>query len=201
MKTILRLTILAALLSSIILIHSSLNAGSSSIKDYNLRDTTIKVIWREDVLDKDLKEKVNSIKLNENYFANISDPEKAVLGYLASTIGNECYSDGSKSNIKCKILSALNLGYQCSEANKTFLRGWFKDNPQILSRIENCKPKPTSPVVEKTFDEVTVSTKGDMVKVNVKGLILDFKENTTRRWTEDMSFKVNEDKMSLLDNK
>ena len=104
----------AVLFALSFLVSQDLTAGDRSSQPvYVTPGIMQKVVWREDVYDPDIKGNLNVIKLDENHFAKISDPEKAVLGYLASTIGNECYADGSKQNVKCKILSALNLGYQC----------------------------------------------------------------------------------------
>ncbi len=177
--------------------NHSVNTGEG----YNFKDTTVKAVWREDVYDSKLKGSVNVIVVNEHYFQNLSDPEKAVLGYLASTIGNECYTDG-KSDVKCKLLTALSLGSQCSETNKQFLSSWFKNEPEILSQVENCKHTlPGSSAVEKTFDVVKVSTSGDVIKVSVKGLKLNIKENTSASWSETMTFKVAGDKLSLVERK
>lgn len=165
---------------------------------YVTPNTLLKVVWREDIYDPSIKGHVNVIKLDESYFAKVTEPEKAVLGYLASTIGNECYADGSKENVKCKILTALNLGYQCSESNKSFLKNWFRDNAYIVSQIENCKP--TLPAtIEKTFEEIKISTEDNTIKVELKGLKLNIKENTSSNWSENLSFKVDGDKVSLVD--
>jgi hypothetical protein len=165
---------------------------------YTLKDTTIKAVWREDVYDSKMKANVNVIRLNEQYFTNISEPEKAVLGYLASTIGNECYTDG-KSDVKCKLLSALSLGSQCSETNKQFLSSWFKNEPEILKQVENCKPMLPGSNVEKTFDVVKITTSADMIKVSVKGLKLNIKENTAASWSENISFRVNGDNLTVVE--
>lgn len=165
---------------------------------FTLKDTTIKAVWREDVYDSKMKAHVNVIRLNEQYFTNISEPEKAVLGYLASTVGNECYADG-KSDVKCKLLTALSLGSQCSETNKQFLSSWFKNEPEILKQVENCKPMLPGSNIEKTFDMVKITTSGDNIKVSVKGLKLNIKENTAASWSENISFKVNGDNLSVVE--
>ncbi|MCC6865539.1 MAG: hypothetical protein IT280_05205 [Ignavibacteria bacterium] len=160
--------------------------------------TLQKVVWREDVYDPSLNENINVLKLDENYFANIPGSEKAVLGYLASTIGNECYADGSMLNIKCKLLSALNLGCQCSEESKSFLRTWFREDKEILNQIENCKPTITT-TVEKTFDEVKILNSDNKIVVELKGLKLNLKENTESRWKETLNFKLDGDKLFLTE--
>ncbi len=194
---------LAILVIAAVFIQSELKAGGDDdmtpVMDFReSKSHMTKVIWREDVYDPSLKASVNIIKLDENYFASISEPEKAVLGYLASTIGNECFTEGSKENVKCKILSALNMSYQCSESNKIFLKNWFRDEASIVSQIENCRPTLPS-TVEKTFDEVKISTADNIVKVSLKGLKLNIKENSVSRWSESMSFKVDGDKLTILE--
>lgn len=195
----------AALFVLSFVLHNNVSAVEDSQKPYqnilNINtgsEVLHKVIWREDVYDPSLKAKVNIIKIDDNYFAGISGPEKAVLGYLASTIGNECFAEGNKQNVKCKILTALNLGYQCSEESKTYLKSWFRDDAAIVSQIENCKPTIAS-TVEKTFDEVKISSADNVIKVELKGLKLNIKENSASKWSESMSFKVDGDKVSLTE--
>lgn len=189
----------AALLILSVLVQNDLSANDSSQhKVYVTQNTLQKIVWREDVYDPNIKGTVNVIKLDDNYFANISGPEKAVLGYLASTIGNECYADGSKQNVKCKILTALKLGYQCSEESKTYLKSWFRDDAVIVSQVEKCKPTlPTT--IEKTFDEVKISSADNKITVELKGLKLNIKENSVSKWSEALSFKVDGDKVSLIE--
>ena len=188
----------AALLIISLLVQNDLRAsGNEEHEVYVTQNTLQKIVWREDIYDPAIKGTVNVIKLDDSYFANIPGPEKAVLGYLASTIGNECFADG-KQNVKCKILSALNIGYQCSEESKTFLKGWFRDDAAIVSQIENCKPTlPSS--VEKTFEEIKISSADNIINVELVGLKLNIKENSASKWSEKMSFKVDGDKVSLLE--
>ncbi len=174
---------------------SAVVTGHNSI---TLKDTTVKIIWREEIYDRGIKANVSVLKLNESFFTGISDPEKAVIGYLASTIGNECYTDGGKQNVKCKILTALKMESQCSEANKIFLKNWFRDEPSIAAQIENCKPTITT-TVEKTFDEVKISTTANSIKISLKGLKLNIKENTASKWSEEMSFSLDGDKLTLIE--
>ncbi|MBN8584082.1 MAG: hypothetical protein J0M37_03240 [Ignavibacteria bacterium] len=195
----------AALFVLSFVLHNNVSAVEDSQKPYqnilNINSSSEvlhKVIWREDIYDPSLKAKVNVIKIDDSYFAGISGPEKAVLGYLASTIGNECFAEGNKQNVKCKILTALNLGYQCSEESKTYLKSWFRDDAAIVSQIENCKPTIAS-TVEKTFDEVKISSADNVIKVELKGLKLNIKENSASKWSESMSFKVDGDKVSLTE--
>lgn len=189
----------AALFVLSFLVHNDITAGNNLNRpNYIIPNSLLKVVWREDIYDPAIKGHVSVIKLDENYFAKVTEPEKAVLGYLASTIGNECYADGSKQNVKCKILTALNLGYQCSDGNKSFLKNWFRDDATIVNQIENCQPTLPS-TIEKTFEEVKISTTENTINVELKGLKLNIKENTSSNWSESISFKVDGDKVSLVE--
>lgn len=201
MKLIKSIGFLAIIIFTVIILNNISKAGNNKfiVEGYNLKDTTVKAVWREDVYDQKMKSHVSVIVINQDYFSTLSDPEKAVLGYLASTIGNECYSDGS--GIKCRLLTALNMGAQCSDANKQFLSSWFKNEPAILSQVENCKPTLPGANVEKTFDVVKVSTSGDVIKVNVKGLKLNIKESSSSTWSENITFKVSDNSLTLVERK
>jgi hypothetical protein len=157
-----------------------------------------RVVWREDVYDQSLKAKVSVIVIDEAYFSSVTDPEKAVLGYLASTIGNECFEDGGKQNVKCKLLTALNMSYQCSEANKIFLKNWFRDDAAVVKQIDNCKPL-IPKTIEKTFDEVKISKADGVINISLKGLKLNIKENSASKWSEQMTFKLDGDKLTLTE--
>lgn len=80
----------AALFVLSFVLHNNVSAVEDSQKPYqnilNINSSSEvlhKVIWREDIYDPSLKAKVNVIKIDDSYFAGISGPEKAVLGYLA----------------------------------------------------------------------------------------------------------------------
>src|SRR5690606_19473377 len=120
--------------------------SAKKLKPLKLTDKKVKFLWREMQYLEDLNGEFNVITLDEEYIKTISEPEKAALAYVATFIGNECVWDGNanenRSNLKCKILWALDLGYQCSPQHLDFLRFWFRSNEDILKELENC---PTTP--------------------------------------------------------
>ncbi|HWA05059.1 MAG TPA: hypothetical protein VG961_00825, partial [Ignavibacteria bacterium] len=65
---------------------------------------------------------------------------------------------------------------------------------------DNCKPTLPS-TIEKTFDEVKISSADNKINVELKGLKLNIKENSISKWSESMSFKVDGDKVSLTERK
>jgi len=166
------------------------------INTFQLKDTTLKVAWREEVFDSKLKQTINSMVLNESYFSGVTEAEKAALGYLATFVGNECRQDGE--NVKCKILTALNLGYQCSESNKEFLKKWFSNEPDVLSEIESCKSGLNISASTSTFDKITVTTKSDMIKIKYSAISANVKDNKLEQWTEELTFSVSGEKLDLV---
>ena len=81
--------------------------------------------------------------LNQDYIKTMTDPEKAALGYVATFVGNDCWWDGEaneeKSNLDCKIITTLGLGYQCSNEHLGFLRKWFVERQTVTVGIGKIK--------------------------------------------------------------
>ena len=170
---------------------------------YQLNDTTLKIVWRENRYDTNLKQTVNTIVLNDSYFSNITDPERAALGYIATMVGNECQWDGGspnaeKNNIECIILSALNLSYQCSEANKEFFRKWFTEGSEMLRDIDNCNPILFTATVQTTIDKITLTTGKEQIKIKYTALSANIRKQKFEQWSEELTFKLNNDKLEMV---
>ncbi len=176
--------------------------SSKIIKPLKLTDKKIKFLWRKTVFDKELNMDINSIFLNENYLKTITDPERAVLGYVATFIGNECGWDGqaneNRGNLKCKILSGLNLGYQCSNQHLGFLRFWFRNNKDIIKELENCPTTPDGATVQDTFDEINIETSGNKITVSFKANGINMREGKSWNWTEKQFFEFKNNELILL---
>lgn len=172
--------------------------SAKTLKTLQLVDKKIKFLWRETKYNKNLKTDINSIVLNENYIKTISDPEKAALAYVATFVGNECEWDGDakedRSNLDCKILSALNLGYQCSYQHLSFLRTWFRSNKDIIKDLENCPTTPDGATIQDTFDEINLEVKNNQIIVFFKANGINLREGKSWTWTEKhiLAFKKNE---------
>lgn len=190
-------------------------AGDSEFLDYtaflisakklnplNLTDKNVKFLWREMQYVEDLKGEFNVIALDEAYIKTISEPEKAALAYIATFIGNECAWDGnineSRSNLKCKILWALDLGYQCSSKHLDLLRFWFRNNENILKELENCPTTPEGATLQDTFDEIDLEVKGNMITVSFKANGINVREQKSWNWTEKHFFEFNDNELLLI---
>lgn len=174
---------------------------NTSVTNFQLTDKTVKFLWRADKYDEALKDTFNSIFIDEDFCKTITDPERAALGYVATFIGNECWWDGDandeRSNLKCKILTALNLGYQCSYKHLGFLRQWFKDDKKSLEVLENCPTTPYTSTIQDTFDEITLTVKENKISVYFKASGVNTREGKSWNWTETDNFQLDNDNLHL----
>lgn len=175
---------------------------NNSVRNFQLNDTTVKFLWRADKYDHELKDTFNSIFINEDFCKTITEPERAALGYVATFIGNECWWDGEanddRSNLKCKILTALNLGYQCSDKHLGFLRQWFKDDKKSLEQFENCPTTPYTSTIQDTFDDITLTVKGNEILVFFIASGVNTREGVSWSWTETDHFQLDNDNIKLV---
>ena len=175
---------------------------TSEIK-IKLTDKTVKFLWRADKYDEALKDTFNSIFIDEDFCKSISDPEKAALGYVATYIGSECQWDGEanedRSNLKCKILTSLNFGYQCSDRHIGFLQKWFKNDKKVLDELnDNCPTIPFTASSQETFGEITLTVKGNQIAIwySVSGVNIPM--GATWDYSETDYFQVHKDNIQLL---
>jgi hypothetical protein len=177
---------------------------NTSVRNFQLTDKTVKFLWRADKYDEALKDTFNSIFIDEDFCKTITDPERAALGYVATFIGNECNWDGDytddRSNLKCKILTALNLGYQCSDKHLGFLRKMFKNDPKVLEELksDNCPTTPDGATIQDTFDEITLTVKGNLISVSFKANGVNMRESESWSWSETDHFEFDKDNIKLI---
>lgn len=158
-----------------------------------ITDKNVKFLWRDSSA---------SIVINEEFCKTISDPEKAALGYVATFIGNECWWDGDytdkRDNLKCEILTALNLGYQCSDKHLGFLRQWFKYDTKAINELEACPTTPNTSTIQDTFDEITLTTKGKQIAVSYKANGVNMREEQSWSWSQTDYFQFDKDNIKLI---
>ncbi len=176
--------------------------SAKKVKSLNLIDKNVKFLWRENLYNKELETEINSIVINDEYIKNISEPEKAALGYAAVFIENECEWDGNmaenRGNLKCKILPALNLGYQCSNTHLEFLKRWFRNNETVLKELERCPTKPDGATEQNTFDEINIDINENNITVFFNGSGYNLRESETWNWTEKHYFEFKENELILI---
>ncbi|MBK6878684.1 MAG: hypothetical protein IPG99_20185 [Ignavibacteria bacterium] len=125
-----------------------------------MQDKKVKILWREDYYNAELQDTMSMIVMNSSYCSTLPDPEKAAIAFVATFVGNDCWWDGQytndRSNLKCKVLTELNLGYQCSESHLGFLRHWFREDAKALERLEDCPTTPFTATEQETFDSISI---------------------------------------------
>ena len=153
---------------------------------------TVKFLWRDSA----------NMMIDQDYCRTITDPERAALGYVATFIGNDCWWDGdysdNRKNLKCKILSALNLGYQCSDQHLGFLKQWFSKDSVVLKQLEDCPTTPYTATNQDTFDEINLTTKGNEIIISYKASGVNLRELDSWSWTETDYFQVDQNHIRLM---
>jgi hypothetical protein len=164
-------------------------------------DTTVLILWREKEYDKEVKDTISKIVINTNYCKKMPASAKAAIAYVATFIGSECEWDGDvkddMSNLKCSILSALDLGYQCSEKHLGFLRQWFRDDAKAMKTLQDCPIIPNTATIQNTFDKIRLTIKGNEILVRFQASGVNLREGRGWSWTETDYFKVEGNKIWL----
>ena len=179
-----------------LLLFLSLNAASFSKTSFRhqvlplhkksyapiLSDQDVKIFWLEN----------DTFHINESYLKTITRQQRAALGYITTFVGNDCDWDGDKktdeSNLKCKLLSALDLGYQSSEKHLSFLREWFKGDQKVLEDLQTCKRTPASANIQDSFIELRMLTVDNTITITYSAVGFDFNAKHTWNWTEESIF-------------
>jgi len=170
------------------------------------RNVPITFLWRAEEYDEESKQNMNVIFINETFSYAISDAERAALGYVGTFIGSDCFWDGKanedRSNLRCKILTALNLGYQCSDKHLGFLRTWFSQDTVALKKLKTCRMMPYTATVQTTFDEITIFTDkvNKTISVSYKANGMNMRESKTWSWTQTDTFKYTSKNITLINS-
>ncbi|PRD48068.1 hypothetical protein [Sphingobacterium haloxyli] len=182
--------------------QESMDTSASVVKPFKLQPRSVKFLWREDQPMDGYDAIVSTIMLDEAYIANISDPEKAALGYVATFIGNECAWDGkaspSRSNLKCKILTALDLGYQCSDTHLGFLRQWFRGDSTALKKLEACPTIPDGSTIQDTFNKIDLKVDGNEIIVAYTVVSINTRHGKSWTWDVKDHFRFHDNRLELV---
>lgn len=180
----------------------------SSTKTAELDDKNVKVLWRETLYDEELKADINTIVLDKDFQKSIIEPERAALGYVATFVGNECEWEGgrpdeNRSNLKCKLLSYLDLGCQCSDKHLGFLNQWFSKDSIALSMLKRCPTIPNTATIQSTFDEILMetNTQEQTITISYKVKTLNIRDNTVSAYTKTDQFSYDLKSIVLVDSK
>jgi hypothetical protein len=175
---------------------------STSEKIVKLTNKNVNFLWRENRYDKELKDTFNTIIINEELCKSLSEPERAALGFVVTFIGSECDWDGEAkddySNLKCKTLTALDLGYQCSDKHLGFLRQWFKNDRKTLKELEGCPTVPYTATSQNTFNYINLNVKDNKISVKFGANGVNMRMGQIWSWTETNHFQFDTDNIKLI---
>ena len=187
-----KLFLLLIFLMTAAIIHSANNEPYSSVASI-LQDKKVKILWRENYYHAELQDTMSRIVMDTSYCRTISDPEKAAIAFVATFVGNDCWWDGQytndRSNLKCKILTELNLGYQCSETHLGFLRLWFREDTKALERLKDCPTTPFTATEQETFDSISITVEGQFIILNLSISGFNIREDQEWHRTEEITFR------------
>lgn len=157
----------------------------------------IKIVTRQKIYDPDYKTTLSVLKIDQTYFKTISDQQKAALGYVVTFIGNECQwqdkaNKAQREGLRCKLLSALDLGEQCSEKHLSFLRSWFKKDLKVLDELKTCPTIPETSTIQNLFNSIEI--------IQVQSKIIIFTEEVYINAREDYSKTLQKEYCFHLEN-
>ncbi|MEO0043797.1 MAG: hypothetical protein RL329_3245 [Bacteroidota bacterium] len=141
-----------------------------------LRDKSIFILEEEQRYDPQnslaIRDSVLVFRWNEPFWKEMSEPEKAVLAYIATFAdGDNCNfsaeCDG-KNGIQCKLVTAIGLGCQCSTSHLDFLRQWFDPKVPVLED-GHCYQRPLTASRRVMFSQIHLTVKGNLLTVTYKG--------------------------------
>ncbi|MFA5619735.1 MAG: hypothetical protein WDA08_05450 [Weeksellaceae bacterium] len=169
-----------------------------------LPEKTTQFLWFKNEYNEEILDSIPYMRINNKYAQSMTDAEKAAIGYVATFIGNECEWDGGytddNTNLKCKILTALDLGYQCSEQHLGFLRSWFKNDEKVLEELsaDNCPIIPNTATFQNSFNRIDVTTKGNEIIVAYQATDFNMQDGSSNTWKEIDYFQVFETHLNLV---
>ncbi|MEZ4859023.1 MAG: hypothetical protein R2781_09455 [Flavobacteriaceae bacterium] len=169
--------------------------GATKIKNPLPTSKNVNVLWRENLYNDTLKTEVNTLVFNNEYLENISPQERAALGFVATFIGNECEWEGNpnetRSNLSCQFLTALKLGYQCSETHLGFLRTWFSQDTTALNKLKSCPTIPNTATLQTAIDTIALEIDDEMhrILVHYEYLNINTREGKANKITNIAEFE------------
>ena len=160
--------------------------------------STIKVLWFDTLND--------SLIFNKDYFNSIPDNEKAAIAYVALHDSRDCEWDGEVnqdySNLNCKIIKALGLGYQCSQQHLQILNYWFRNDTSILNEVKFCPMTPNGAHQIHGIDNISLTRLLDnQFKIFYSASGANIRAMTLWSFTETILFKTETDKLIIITRK
>nr|WP_068891043.1 hypothetical protein [Pedobacter panaciterrae] len=131
--------------------------------------------------------------LNEDFLKNVTDFQRAAIGYIATQAGNDCHWDGPRkedeSNLKCKLLTALNLGYMCSSQHLSFLKKWFRQDEKSMEELQRCSKRAVDDPISDKFNYILLISKGETLTITYEAKGRNLDDLRGWRWIKETVFQ------------
>lgn len=117
-----------------------------------------KIVWTEDIIDSITNEKISVLQIDKNFINRAPENVNALLALYGYGYSNGCGWEGNpnqdRSNLKCSLNTALNLGYQCSDKQITLLQKYFHN--EMVSK-NSCPTTPSTATIQNILNEITLT--------------------------------------------
>lgn len=176
---------------------------NEDIEAMSLTDKTVKFLWKQGSYDDEGNFKYMETVVDNELYKTLSEPEIAALGYVVTFIPSNCWWVGHfkgvhDTDMECYILSALDLGYQCSDKHLGFLREWFKNDTASLKKFDECPKIPDTATNQGFFEEITLTTEGNKISVSFKPYWMSFGTGKSWSWSETNYFEFDGEHIKLI---
>ena len=120
---------------------------------------------------------------------------KACIAFTSYDLCTECqwgpnHDLGTRNDLICALNEALNLGAQCSEFQRTFLRSWFRNDSIALEQISGCGTIPNTATVLNMPNSIDVEVVGSFVIVRCAVSGYNFREQKHWEYNRKNTFKL-----------
>ncbi len=166
----------------------------------------VQFLSRKIAYDEAVGSEVSTMVINQSFLRNIIPQEKAALGLVAFDIGNECEwvydPEGNSRVLWCQIVSALDLGHQCSDKQLSFLRKWFAKDTVAMEKLRSCRTMPNTATIQTTFDEILIQKNETKktITVSYKVTGINMRESKSWQWSQTDVFEYGQDFIILVNS-
>ncbi|NQY68610.1 MAG: hypothetical protein HRT72_12930 [Flavobacteriales bacterium] len=159
-------------------------------------------LWREIEMDEKFNHDLSILKLNQGCIDTLTEREKAAITYLSTWVGNDCdWEDDNNqldNNLKCKIISAFDLGYQCSDKHIGLLTKWFKNDEQAMKLIGRCTNMERTNKSLTGFYFMDLARTGNLFIVTYDIFGVGIKNYFSFEWSAEVVFEMLEDEIKIV---
>jgi hypothetical protein len=163
-----------------------------------------------------------TVDINLKPLGELSQGMKAILAYYAMRANGGCppgeWDDNTKVyKMECPLTMTLGLGYQCSDAQITLVKTWFKDGIPALGLLDSkkaeevnknkdfasiCNNTPYTATHQSVWDSIRVKQlDGGMVTITAAGGWTSGPEGDSGSFHAVTTYRILKDRVQVVDHK